>query len=161
MSTSLFNQEYCSSLNSADLFDTDLPLRTTRAFGGTLSLWRRSLDPYVKTIDVNSASFNVLLLNIPGYPITVLINIYLPTSGRNAEYLAELSKLENTMDELEEAYDNPIFMIRGDANASIPVRPSNSRDNLFQYFCERIYSQSSQITRHITISQLMDHLIMP
>ena len=29
-------------------------------------------------------------------------------------------------------------MIRGDANASLPVRPSNSRDNLFQYFCERI-----------------------
>ena len=29
-------------------------------------------------------------------------------------------------------------MIRGDANASIPVRLSNSRDTLFKYFCERM-----------------------
>ena len=149
MSTSLFNQYFCSSLNSADLFDSDLPLRTTRAFGGTLSLWKRHLDPYIKTIDVNSASFNVLLLNIPGYPVTLHINIYLPTAGRDSDYISELSKLENTLDKIEEAYDNPIMMIRGDANASIPVRLSNSRDTLFQYFCERI-GLSSILTNHKT-----------
>ena len=63
--------------------------------------------------------------------------IYLPAAGRNTDYVSNLSKLENVLDEIEGAYNNPIVMIRGDANASIPVRPPNSRDILFTYFCER------------------------
>lgn len=91
---------------------------------------------------------------IPGYPVTVHINIYLPTSGLNSEYVSELSKLETTLDEIDEDYDNPIVMIRGDANASIPVRISNSRDKLFQYFCERMGLQSIS-TGHKTYHHFM------
>ena len=111
LATACLSPHYNSSLNSADKLDQDLPLTSSRAFGGTLTLWKRYLDPFIKILDVNSASFHVLLLNIPGYPVTVHINIYLPTSGLNADYVAELSKLESTLDEIEEEHNNPIVMI--------------------------------------------------
>ena len=149
LATACLSPHYNSSLNSADKLDQDLPLTSSRAFGGTLTLWKRYLDPFIKILDVNSASFHVLLLNIPGYPVTVHINIYLPTSGLNADYVAELSKLESTLDEIEEEHNNPIVMIRGDANASLPVRPANSRDSLFKYFCERL-SLLPVLTNHKT-----------
>ena len=154
ISTSVFSQKFCSTLNSADKFDKDLPLRSNRAHGGTLTLWRRTLDPFIKILDVNSSSFHILLLAIPGYPVTVHINIYLPTSGLNSEYVSELSKLETTLDEIDEDYDNPFVMIRDDVNASIPVRISNSRDKLFQYFCERMGLQSIS-TGHKTYHHFM------
>ena len=149
ISSSLFNHLYSSSLNSADKFDNDLPLTTTRAFGGTLTMWKRSLDTYVKVLDVNSDSFNIILVNIPGYPTTVHINIYLPTAGRDADYLSELSNLENILDEIDEEHNKPIIVIRGDANASIPPRLSNARDSLFQYFCQRLHLHPL-VTRHKT-----------
>ena len=138
ISTELFNQNYCSSLNSADKFDNDLALSTSRAFGGTLTLWKPSLDPYIKILEVNSSSFNILLLNIPGYPATANVNIYLPSAGRDADYVSELSKLENVLDEIRDEHDDPLVILRGDANASIPNRLSNSRDTLFQYFYQRM-----------------------
>ena len=153
-STSIFNHHFCSSLNSADKLDHEIPLKTSRAFGGTLTLWRRSLDPYVKIIDVHSSNFLVILLTIPGYPVTVHVNIYLPTSGLDAEYVSELSKLENTLDEIDEEFENPIVMIRGDANAAIPIRPNNSRDTLFQYFCSRM-ALEPVLTNHKTYHHFM------
>ena len=154
ISTSLFNHLYSSSLNSADKFDNDLPLTTTRAFGGTLTMWKRSLDPYVKVLDVNSDSFNITLLNLPGYPTTVHINIYLPTAGRDADYLSELSNLENILDEIDDKHDKPIIVIRGDANASIPPRLNNARDSLFEYFCQRLHLHPI-LTRHKTYHHFM------
>ena len=136
ISTELFHHKYFSSLNSADKFDNHLALRTSRAFGGTLTLWKRSLDPYIKILNVNSSSFNVLLINIPGYPATANNNIYLPTAGRDSDYVSKLSKLENVLDEIWDKHEDPIVILRGDVNASIPARQSNTRDTLFQYFCQ-------------------------
>ena len=119
--TSLFTYLYSSSLNSADKLDNDIALRTSRAFGGTLTLWKRSLDPFIKVLNVNSQSINVILMNIPGYPTTVHINIYLPTAGRDADYISELSKLENIFEEINDEFNEPIVVIRGDANAAIPA----------------------------------------
>ena len=154
ISTSLFSHLYSSSLNSADKLDIDIALRTSRAFGGTLTLWKRTLDPFVKVLDVNSDSINVIIMTIPGYPTTVHINIYLPTAGRDADYISELSKLENILEEIDDEYNKPIVVIRGDANASIPARQSNSRDTLFQYFCERM-NLHPILTHHKTYHHFM------
>ena len=77
-------------------------------------------------------------MTLPGYPTTVNINIYLPTAGRDAEYVSELSKLEVALDDINDEHEDAIVIIRGDANASIPIRQSNSRDILFHYFYNRM-----------------------
>ena len=107
-------------------------------------------------MDVLSPSFNVILLNCPGFPATAHINIYLPTAGRDADYISDLSKLDNTLDEIAEEYDDPVVIIRGDANASIPVRLSNSRDTLFQYFCKRMGLKAVP-TNHKTYHHFTGH----
>ena len=134
--TAPLNSCYSSSLNSDDLYNQELPLLTSRAFGGTLSLWKRCLDPFVKILNVNTASFLPLLLNVPGYLPSAHFNIYLPTAGLNSEYVSALSCLENAIEEILDEYgDIPIY-IRGDANAAIPPRPNNTREKLLQYFCD-------------------------
>ena len=44
--TNLFKGEYCSSLSSDDVYDLELPL-IARAKGGTMAMWKRSLDNHV------------------------------------------------------------------------------------------------------------------
>ena len=78
------------------------------------------------------------------------------TSGLNSDYISEISKLENTLNEIEEEFDNPIVMICGDANASIPVRTGNTRDTLFQYFCERMFLDPV-LTNHKTYPHFVGH----
>ena len=152
--TAPLNSCYSSSLNSDDLYNQELPLLTSRAFGGTLSLWKRCLDPFVKILNVNTASFLPLLLNVPGYLPSAHFNIYLPTAGLNSEYVSALSCLENAIEEILDEYgDIPIY-IRGDANAAIPPRPNNTRDKLFQYFCDRL-SLSPVMTNHTTYHHFM------
>ena len=93
-------------------------------------------------------------MTLPGHPTTVHINIYLPTAGRDAEYVSELSKLETALDEISAEYDDPIVIICGDANASIPMRQSNSRDILFHYFYNRM-NLYPVLTNHKTYHHFM------
>ena len=58
-------RDYCYSLNSEDLYEPELPLHKNRAKGGTMVLWRRDLDPYVKVIPVNTAAFLPIVLTLP------------------------------------------------------------------------------------------------
>jgi hypothetical protein len=130
--TAPLNSCYSSSLNSDDLYNQELPLLTSRAFGGTLSLWKRCLDPFVKILNVNTAYFLPLLLNVPGYLPSAHFNIYLPTAGFNSEdvfYLAWKMLLKKFLMSI---------YIRGDANAAIPPSANITRDKLFQYFCDRL-----------------------
>ena len=68
--------DYCHFLNSEDLHNPDLPLVTNHAVGGTLCLWRRSLDPFVTIYPATNSSFTPLILRIPNYQTSIHIGIY-------------------------------------------------------------------------------------
>ena len=110
--------EYCYWLNSDDIYDPDLPLEKSKAVGGTLAMWRTWLDPYLHVHPVQTSAFLPIVLQLPGAVTSVHIVIYLPTSGKEYEFISELANLKNCLEELEDLYDSPVFFIRGDGNAN-------------------------------------------
>ena len=125
--------EYCYSLNSEDNFDPELPLFKNRSHGGTMILWKRYLDPFITPIKTPSSSFLPILMDIPGSPLSCHVSLYLPTSGRDSDFVENLSLLTNLMSKLTEKHPGLLFFIRGDSNAN----PKNqTRKILFQHFQE-------------------------
>ena len=86
-------EKYCHFLNSEDLYNSEIPLVSSHAVGGTLCLWKRSLDPYITIHNVTSSSFTPLVLDLPNHQKSIHIGIYLPTHGRDHDFLAELAEL--------------------------------------------------------------------
>ena len=113
-----FHGEFCSFLNSEDLHEPELPLRSNRTKGGTLVLWRKELEPFITTHTCDTSSFLPIILEIPGYRTSIHIAVYLPTAGQDSQYMEELAKLRNTIDDFNQKYSNPVIFIRGDANSS-------------------------------------------
>ena len=138
LATSFFLPKYSCSLNSDDKLDPELPLTTTHAQGGVLVFWKSNLDQYVTTIDVSSSRFLIIVIEHPNYPTSIHIGIYLPTSGLDNQFVHELSLLEATIEELSGKHPSAAIFIRGDANASLSLRPGNKRDTLFSYFCKKL-----------------------
>ena len=62
LETNLFKGEYSSSLSSDDLHDMDLPLMN-RAKGGTMALWKKSLENHVFPCRSDSSSFLPIVLH--------------------------------------------------------------------------------------------------
>ena len=125
--------------------DPEIPLITRRAHAGVLVFWKKSLDPFISIIDVNSSRFHILIFSHPNLPTTVHFTIYLPTSGLDCDFVEELSKLETAFDEVLELHPDATIFVRGDANASLSLRPGNKRDSLFKCFCDRLGLVSSHI----------------
>ena len=92
LETNLFKGEYSSSLSSDDLHDMDLPLMN-RAKGGTMALWKKSLENHVFPCRSDSSSFLPIVFSPPGYPSSIHLTIYLPTAGKDAEFVDEMVKL--------------------------------------------------------------------
>ena len=107
---------YC--LNTDDLHDPDLALIRSRVVGGTLILWAASLDPYVTIYTHKTSSHTAIILQIPGFLTTIHVCIYLPTSGREQDFVKELTNLEATLTALSESYQNCALFIRGDSNVN-------------------------------------------
>ena len=99
-----------------------------------MTLWRKELDPYVTILEPTSSRILVLVLDVPGFQVNIHINIYLPTSGKEEEFMEQLALLEDTIDHINEKYPDSVHYIRGDANASPSPRKDNSRDKLFNFF---------------------------
>ena len=131
-----FSHQYNHYLNSEDLHDNLLSLSKSRAHGGTLALWKKELDPYISIQDPVSSRILVLVLDKPGFQTSIHITIYLPTAGKDSDFIKELSTLQNITDNLNDAYPDSVTFIRGDANASSVPRDNNKRDALFKYFLE-------------------------
>ena len=93
----LFRGEYCSSLNSSDLYDPSDPLMHSASHGGTMIMWKIEHDPYVSVIPSEFSSYLPILFSAPGCPISVHIAVYLPTHGKDNEFLEEISKLNSPM----------------------------------------------------------------
>ena len=134
--TDQINSLYNYFLNSEDRHDDLLSLQRSRAHGGTMTLWKKELDPYITIIGPISSRILVLILDKPGYQVSIHINIYLSTAGNDAAFMKDLSELEDTMDILSEKHPDSVLYIRGDANSSPVPRPGNKRDVLFKFFLE-------------------------
>ena len=110
--------QYCYHLNSDDLHDPDLAMIRNRSIGGTLVMWTKSLDPYVSIHPVSTTSFIPLILQLPGYPVSIHIALYLPTSGRDQDFVSELTNLRVCVEELMERFPSAVIYIRGDSNVN-------------------------------------------
>ena len=128
-----FRNSFSYHLNSDDILCPDLPFDSRRAFGGTMVMWRVKLDPFIKVLPTNSSSALPILLTIPGVTTSAHIALYLPTSGREAEFVSALADLEACIEQIKEDYACPIYL-RGDCN----VNPKNlPRAALFKHFCSK------------------------
>ena len=148
-----FNGDYCYTLNSEDLHSPDLPLLSNKAKGGTLVMWKKQLDPFISVLTPDTSSFLPIVLEIPSLRTSIHIALYLPTAGQDSQYIAELAKLRNTLDEFAIKFSEPIIFIRGDANSS---KKNSFRCTLFTSFCKD-YNLSRLPINHMTYHHFMGH----
>ena len=76
------------------------------------------LDQHMSIHQVTSTSFLPLVFSPPGCPLSVHFAIYLSISGREADFLDQISQLSNCIDELNEKYEDCLVFIRGDGNVN-------------------------------------------
>ena len=129
----LFRGEYCSSLSSDDIFDPELPIIRRSAKGGTMILWKKELDQYVSVIASPSSSFLPILFSPPGHPPTIHLSVYLPTAGKDAEYVEEVLRIVQCVSDLSGKYPEASIYIRGDLNAN---PKDNTRTTIFKKLCD-------------------------
>ena len=123
--------EYSYSLNTADKYDHELSLVKNRANGGTMVCWKSCLDPYITPLPVSSPSFLPILFQPPSSPLSIH---YLPTLGQESQFIEELSKLSNTMEELEDLHPQAPIFLRGDFNVNCKIK---TRKNLLEHFSDK------------------------
>ena len=100
-------------------------------------LYKQHLEPYISEIHIESSRILPIYLHVPGYPMSAHFNIYLPTSGKDSEYIECLAQLKSTIEDVIEDCSDTLIFIRGDANASYHIRGkshSDKRDKLFNHF---------------------------
>ena len=128
-----FRGQYMYYLNSADRHDDEIPLTLSRAHGGTLVMWKVDLDPYIEVFPVDNASFLPIILSPPGFIQSVHISIYLPTSGKDQQFVNEVSALSCSLEKIHHRLQHAPTYLRGDFN----VNGKNvKRLNLFNHFIE-------------------------
>ena len=124
--------EYSYSLNSMDVQDPELPLVKSKAFGGSMILWKHCLDPYITVHPVNTSSILPIIFNPPNNPVSIHISVYFPTHGQDEKFIGELSTLVVCVDELLELHPQAPVFIRGDFNVS---SKNHKRFDLLKLFC--------------------------
>ena len=131
LKTSTFNGEYSSSLNSSDLYECEDALVKSRTFGGTMIMWKKEFDPHVTVLPVDTAAFLPILLSPPGITPSVHISVYLPTAGKEGQYIEDLGKLSHCLSEIKNNHPSALIFLRGDFNTS---RTNSKRMGLLDYF---------------------------
>ena len=111
-------EKYCSYLNTDDLYDPELAMIKSRIVGGTLAMWAKHLDPYVTVHPTTTSAFTAIVLQIPGYQVSIHIVCYLPTAGREQDFVSELTNLRICLEDLTEQYPSAILYMRGDSNVN-------------------------------------------
>ena len=81
-------------------------------------MWRKWLDPYITILPTESSAFLPLLLDLPGARPSVHLAIYLPTHGKDAEFISELASIKNCIDDVIRDHNDPVIFIRGDGNSN-------------------------------------------
>ena len=127
-----FRGVYEAHLNSEDLFEPDLALDKVKAKRGTMVLWKASLSPFVTVLPSESSCYQSVLLKLPNSIPSVHTVLYLPTSGKEQQYMSSLVELEAHVTEIRSKFPCAAHFLRGDANAN----PNNkARYNLFSHMC--------------------------
>ena len=120
-------------------------------------LWHCELDPYITIHPSTTASCSTIVLNKPGLTPSIHITIYLPTSGKETEFLTELSNLDCVLEEMKEKYpDCPVFL-RGDGNVNKhPTKRVQLMDHIISkysfvhipsnFLCSRLYFACSSFS---------------
>ena len=130
-----FSGKYECHLNSEDLYDPALLLDKVRAYAGTMILWECSLSSFITLIPSVSPSFSSILLNLPGTLPSIHTVVYLPTSGREDQFMTSLVELQGHIEDARDKHPEAAHFLRGDANCN----PNNtSRFNLFNDFCANL-----------------------
>ena len=150
----LFKGEYCHSLNSEDYYDPELGLIKNRAHGGTMVLWKRSLNEFITVLPVNTPSFLPIHFQPPGSPPSVHISIYLPTSGKESEFMEEITKLRVFIEEAVEKYHGSTVFIRN-VNTNHAIRGQILKDLMLTQELTRIPIEH-RTYHHFTGSGLFD-----
>ena len=78
-------------------------------------LWKTSLTPYVELLSSPSAAFLPLLLKLPDKIPSVHIALYLPTSGKDPEFVTALSLLDLFLEDILGCHSHWPLYLRGDA----------------------------------------------
>ena len=127
-----FQGIYEATLNSEDLYFPDLALDKVKAHGGTMVMWHVSLSPYITALPSSSSCYQSILLKMPGSVSSIHTALYLPTAGKEEQYMSALVELEAHLNEINEKFPDMVHFVRGDANSN----PKNiGRFNLFSHFC--------------------------
>ena len=120
----------------------ELALEKSKAKGGTMIMWKSSLDPFVSIIPTQSPSIAAILLNLPGSCLSAHIAIYLPTSGQEVQFVSALASLDSCLEEILSQHQGLQVFLRGDAN----VNPKNvSRSSLFKHFTSKFSFKSVEL----------------
>ena len=103
--------EYSFALNSPDKYDLELPLHKSSAHGGTIILWKNKFDKFIDVDPVSSSSFQPIFFHPPEQQSSIQICDYLPTAGREQEFLDDLTELSLTLTRLRTSYPgSPIYL---------------------------------------------------
>ena len=114
----IFNDKFCFTLNSEDNHDIDLAMSRSQAFGGTMVMWKKSLDSFITVHQVSSPSFLPIILRLPNSPDSIHICLYLPTSGQETEFADAITDLRVVIEDLKKKYPEAIIYLRGDSNVN-------------------------------------------
>ena len=123
--------EYCHFLNSDDLYYPDLPLTKNKCSGGTLCLWRKWLDPYVSVLPVSTSAFLPIILKLPNCQVSAHFALYLPTHGKDIEFVTALADLKLCIEDISDTYPGAPIFLRGDGNVNAK---NKNRVSLLEHF---------------------------
>ena len=116
--TDLLHGDYNYVLSSDDSADPELPFMKSKSYGGTMILWKRSLCEFISVLSTPSPSFAAITFRPPSSPPSVQVSLYLPTSGKETEFIEEVSKLRIFLEDLVIKDPDLLIFIRGDSNVN-------------------------------------------
>ena len=108
-----------------------------------MMMWKVDLDPFITPLPTLSPAFLPVYLKIPGFSPSIHVALYLPTSGKDSEFVSALSQLGLFLEEVAATHQCPVY-IRGDANCNPRNLP---RISLLEHFC----------SKHSFVSVQFDH----
>ena len=105
-------------------------------------IWRKELDPFITIHPVKSTSFLPMIYNPPDLPLSIQLAIYLPTSGRESDFLEAIAELDVCIAELAEKYLAAVVFLHGDFNVS---KSNSIRSGVLNFLCANHDFQSVDI----------------
>ena len=126
-------QHYSVQIATPDQFihPEDRIARSDHTWHGAAIMWHESLNSNVVNISNTNDRFTGIKLNFRGESI-LAISAYLPTSGKDDDFLCCMDELSNFL--LENCADTDTILIGTDSNCSARATPRRLLG--FQHFCE-------------------------